>query len=164
MTPAATENDGGVFSCYDPQNMINAIKETKQNSDYVIALIHYGKEESHELENEQITSSRQYIDAGADAVIGSHAHVLQGIEFYNDKPIIYNLGNFIFNAETKDTGIFQIKILDDGNMNYYFIPAEQKNEFTIILTGNDRIRVINNMNNWSINAIIDNYGKITKKA
>ena len=76
----------------------------------MVALVHWGKEDSHELESVQKETSRIYIDAGADIIIGSHAHVLQGIEFYNHKPIIYNLGDFIFNDETKDTGIFQIKM------------------------------------------------------
>ena len=103
------------------------------------------------------------MDAGADVIIGSHAHVLQGIEFYNHKPIIYNLGDFIFNDETKDTGIFQIKLNNDGLMDYYFIPAYESNEYTKLLYDNEKQRVINNMNSWSINAIIDSEGKITEK-
>ena len=106
---------------------------------------------------------KQYIDAGADAIIGSHAHVLQGIEFYKNKPIIYNLGDFIFNSESKETGIFQIKLLNDGNMNYKFIPAYQSNEYTKILYNDEKQKVINNMNSWSINAIIDNDGIIKEK-
>jgi len=160
LTPEATEDEGGVFRCYDPTNFINVIEETKKQSDYVIALIHYGREDSHELEDVQVESSKQYIDAGADVILGSHAHVLQGIEFYNNKPIIYNLGDFIFNDETKDTGIFQIKLNNDGNMEYYFIPALEQDEYTRILDGDERERVINNMNKWSINASINKDGKI----
>ena len=163
LTPEATETEGGVFRCYDPTNLINLIKDVKKESDYVIALIHYGKEDSHELEDVQVESSKQYIDAGADVIIGSHAHVLQGIEFYKDKPIIYNLGDFIFNDETKDTGIFQIKLSNDGNMEYYFIPALEQDEYTKLLSGEEKQRVINNMNKWSINASINNDGKIEIK-
>ncbi len=57
---------------------------------------------------------------GADLVIGSHAHVLQGMEIYNNKLIAYNLGDFIFNKETKDTGILSVTINNEGNMNYTF--------------------------------------------
>ena len=163
MTPEATETTEGVFRCYDPTNLINQISKVKQESDYVIALVHYGTEGSHELEQVQIDSSKQYIDAGADAVIGHHAHTLQGIEFYNDKPIIYNLGNFIFNNETIDTAIFQIILDDDGKMEYYIIPALQKDCYTDILIEGGKSRVINNMNSWSINAYIDENGKVSKK-
>ena len=163
LTPEATSKTGGVFRCYDPTNFKNVISEVKKESDYVIALIHWGREDSHNLEQVQIDTSKIYLDAGADVIIGSHAHVLQGIEFYNHKPIIYNLGDFIFNDETKDTGIFQIKINNDGLMEYYFIPAYESNEYTKLLYDNEKQRVINNMNSWSINAIINNEGKITEK-
>ena len=163
LTPEATETEGGVFRCYDPTAFTNTIKEAKTESDYVIALIHWGKEDSHQLETVQKETSKIYIDAGADMIVGSHAHVLQGIEFYNSKPIIYNLGDFIFNNETKDTGIFKIELNDNGSMEYYFIPALESNEYTKILDGNEKQRVINEMNSWSINAQIDETGKITEK-
>ena len=163
LTPEATENDGGVFRCYDPEPLKNLINDIKKNSDYVVVLIHWGKEDSHELEQVQIDTSKIYIDAGADVIVGTHAHVLQGIDYYNHKPIIYNLGDFIFNDETKDTGIFQIKLNDDGNMEYYFIPAKEENEYTKLLYDDEKQRVINNMNSWSGNASINKEGKITEK-
>ena len=160
LTPEATEVSSGVFRCYDPSELVKVIKETKSNSDYVITLVHWGREDSHELEDVQVESGKLYIDSGSDAIIGSHAHMLQGIEFYKDKPIVYNLGDFIFNSEVKDTGIFQIKLDNNGKMEYYFIPALQKEEYTDILSGSEKDRVIKRMNEWSINAYIDNTGKI----
>ena len=160
LTPEATDTTGGVFRCYDPSMLRDLISDVKKESDFVVALIHFGKEDSHELEREQIDSSKIYIDAGADIVVGTHAHVLQGIEFYKNKPIIYNLGDFIFNDEDKDTGILQVKILNDGMMEYYFIPAHQKDEFTELLYNDDKIRVINDINSWSINALVDENGMI----
>lgn len=163
LTPEATISDGGVFRCYDPEPLKDLITEVRKNSDYVILLVHWGREDSHELEQVQIDTSKIYIDAGADIIIGTHAHVLQGIEFYNHKPIIYNLGDFIFNDETKDTGIFQIRLNANGNMDYYFIPAKEENEYTKLLHDNEKQQVINNMNSWSINAFIDNNGKVEEK-
>lgn len=162
LTPGATDNSGGVFRCYDPTNMINKIKEVKQDSDYVVAIIHYGRENSHELESEQVSSSKAYIDAGADMVVGHHAQVLQGIEFYNHKPIIYNLGIFLFNDEVVDTAIFKAVLNDNGEFDYYIIPALQKNENTSLLDGDDKQRVINDLNSYSINAKIDEDGKINE--
>ncbi len=161
LTPGASETSEGVFRCYDPTNMVNQIKIVKENSDFVIALIHFGKEGSHDLEKEQVESAKKYIDAGADAIVGHHAHVLQGVEFYKDKPIIYNLGDFIFNGNTEDTAIFQIKLNYDGSMSYYMIPALQKNKYTSILDGSEKQRIINDLNKWSINAKISQDGKIT---
>ena len=101
-----------------------------------------------------------YIDSGADIIIGSHAHVLQGMEFYKDKLIVYNLGDFIFNNETKDTGIFTLNIDNNGTMSYKFIPCKEENEYTYLLTNNDKLSVLNKMKSWSININIDNDGNI----
>ena len=163
LTPGATENSGGIFLCYDTTNMVNKIKEVRKESDYVITIVHYGKENSHELEKEQIKSSYEYIDAGSDVIVGHHAHTLQGVEYYKNKPIIYNLGNFIFNPLEIDTAIFQIELEDNGNMKYKMIPALQKNEYTDILTGKDKQRVIDDLNSWSRNAKIDKDGYIIKE-
>ena len=163
MTPGATVDGGGVFRCYDPTDMINLIKELRNISDYVIPIIHFGRENSHELENEQVSSAHDYIDAGADMVVGHHAHTLQGVEIYNDKPIIYNLGNFLFNNETIDTALFKANLNKDGTMEYYIIPALQKDSKTEVLEGDDKKRVINDINSWSINAFLDENGKIIKE-
>ena len=163
MTPGATDDIGGVFRCYDPTDMINLIKELKSSSDYVIPIIHFGRENSHELEDEQVSSAHAYIDAGADMVVGHHAHTLQGVEVYNDKPIIYNLGNFLFNNETIDTALFKVNLNKDGTMEYFIIPALQKDSKTEVLEGDDKLRVINDINSWSINAKLDEFGKIIKE-
>lgn len=162
MTPGASIDSGGVFRCYDPTDMINLIKELKSTSDYVIPIIHFGRENSHELEEEQVSSAHAYIDAGADIVVGHHAHTLQGVEIYNDKPIIYNLGNFLFNNETIDTALFKVNLNKDGSMEYYIVPALQKDSKTEVLEGDDKLRVINDINSWSINASLDEFGKIRK--
>ena len=163
LTPGAGDNSPGVFRCYDPSNFINVIKEVEKESDYVVALVHWGREDSTVLEDVQLTTSKLYIDAGADLIVGTHAHNLQGIDFYKEKAIIYNLGDFIFNNETKDTGIFQIKMKFNKDLEYYFIPCLEKDEYTKTLEGTEKQRVINNMISWSINANIDEEGKITKK-
>ena len=115
-----------------------------------------------ELEEEQVSSAHAYIDAGADMVVGHHAHTLQGVEIYNDKPIIYNLGNFLFNNETIDTALFKVNLNKDGTMEYYIIPALQKDSKTEVLEGDEKLRVINDINSWSINAKLDEFGKIGK--
>ena len=162
MTPEAGVDSPGVFRCYDPTGMEALIKEVKENSDYVIAIIHFGKEGSHDLEKEQVESAKKYIDAGASVVVGHHAHVLQGVEIYNDKPIIYNLGDFIFNANEEETAMFQIKLKDDGSMDYYMLPALQKGCFTDFLKDNAKQKLIDKINSWSINAHIESDGKISK--
>ena len=163
MTKDATVDSPGVFRCYDTTNMVNQIKSIRDNSDYVIVIMHFGKEGSHNLEKEQVESAKQYVDAGADVIIGHHAHVLQGIEFYKDKPIIYNLGDFIFNSQKEYTAIFQIILNNDGTMNYKMLPALQNNMFTDFIKDDEKKNLIKDLNSWSVNALIDEDGNITKK-
>lgn len=81
----------------------NSIKEAKRQADYVIFSIH-----AHEAKNIDKYQPADYlqslakkcIDAGADAVIGHGPHVVRGIEIYNNRPIFYSLGNFIFQNAT----------------------------------------------------------------
>lgn len=159
VTPNAEENKPGIFWCYDPNLLMEVIKEEKEKSDYVIVLIHWGREDSHELEDVQKETGKMYIDAGADLIIGAHAHMLQGFEFYNNKLIAYNLGDFIFNRETKDTGILSITINNNGDMDYEFVPCKQDNFKTSILTGKEKVRVINDMRSYSINTNLLEDGK-----
>ncbi len=163
LTPGATENSEGVFRCYDPTNMINLIKSLRPDNDYVVAIIHFGWEDHHELEQVQIDSSHMYIDAGADIVVGHHAHTLQGVEFYNHKPIIYNLGDFIFSDNTDDTVIFQMTLKDDNTFDYKMIPGIHKNCYTTLHKDSEKQRVINNLNSWSINAHLTEEGQILEK-
>ena len=160
ITPEATENKEGVFRCYDPSLFIEEIQKAKQESDYVVALIHWGKEQSHNLEQVQIDTGKKYIDAGADALVGSHAHVLQGMEIYNGKLIAYNLGDFLFNDWTTETGILNVNIANDGKLSYKFIPCLQSNVKTSLLKGDKKTNLINKMQNWSYNVQIDENGYI----
>ena len=133
----------------------------KSKSDYVILLVHWGKEDSHELEDVQIETSKEYIDVGVDVIVGSHAHELQGFEYYNNKFISYNLGDFIFNNETKDTGILQVSLGNNGDLSYKFIPCLEKDEYVSTLVDGDKLRVLDLMKKWSRGNInIDSEGNI----
>ncbi|MCI1695734.1 CapA family protein [Aneurinibacillus aneurinilyticus] len=77
----------------------------------VIVSFHWGVERSNYPNATQMALGRHAIDSGADLVLGHHPHVIQGIEEYKGKYIVYSLGNFIFggnrNPTDKDTFIFQ---------------------------------------------------------
>ncbi len=98
---------------------INLLKE--ENVDLLIAVFHWGDEREALPNEEQINLAHTAIDNGADLVLGHHPHVLQGIESYNGKYIVYSLGNFSFggikNPYDKDTMIFnQVFYFRDGKL------------------------------------------------
>lgn len=132
MTPQATDTTPGILRCYDPSLYLETIRQTAKVADIVIANIHWGTEGSHKVEQYQRDLAYAMIDAGADAIIGSHPHVLQGIEYYQGKPIMYSLGNFWFNAKTMYTCLYELEIntKTESITKVRFIPAIQKNSKT----------------------------------
>ncbi len=72
------------------------IKKASKESDYQIVYFHGGTEAIHEPEGWKVNACHKLIDAGADMVIGDHPHVLQPLEKYKGKTIIYSMGNFVF--------------------------------------------------------------------
>jgi len=75
------------------------IEQTRQQADLVIPFIHWGVEYTLTPSDEQRLIARRAIDAGAALVVGSHPHWVQGMEVYRGKPIVYSLGNFVFDQE-----------------------------------------------------------------
>ncbi len=88
---------------------IDALEE--QGAQIIIVSFHWGTEKENYPDDIQKSLAHSAIDHGADLVLGHHPHVLQGIEKYNGKNIVYSLGNFCFggnsNPSDKDTMIFQ---------------------------------------------------------
>ena len=72
------------------------VTSARADHDLVIVVVHWGNEYQDAPARWQTTAGRALIDAGADAIIGHHVHVLQGIERYKGGLIAYSLGNFIF--------------------------------------------------------------------
>ena len=94
------------------QQLIDNIQSVKnQGAQVVIVSFHWGTEKATYPDDIQKTLAHIAVDNGADLVVGHHPHVLQGIEEYNGKNIVYSLGNFCFggnrNPLDKDTMIFQ---------------------------------------------------------
>ena len=98
----------------------NISKVKEEGAQLVIVIFHWGNEKETVPDSNQTTLGRLAIDEGADLVCGHHPHVLQGIEEYKGKNIVYSLGNFCFGGNSvpsdMDTMIFQqtFTITKDG--------------------------------------------------
>jgi len=110
------------------------IREAAENSDYVIANIHWGNEGSFSYTGAQYNMAAKFVAAGADAVIGGHPHRMQGIEYINDAPVAFSLGNFWFSTGTLYTTIAQIQISSNGELALRMIPCVQKDLTTSMLS------------------------------
>ncbi|MFC4778626.1 CapA family protein [Paenibacillus sp. GCM10023252] len=124
----ADKNKPGVAETYNTTRAIAAIKRASEQADVVVVMVHWGRENADQPEPYQRDFARQYIDAGADLVIGSHPHVLQGFETYKGKWIAYSLGNFIFSVTPKgrsgETGVLDASCSKDGQCQLQFHPMQ----------------------------------------
>ncbi len=82
----------------DTEMICRRIRDLKHQVDHVIVSPHWGTERFRFPSPDQIEQAHAFIDAGASMVLGHHPHVMQGMEQYQGKPIIYSLGNFFSNT------------------------------------------------------------------
>lgn len=113
------------------QAVLDEISKIKSDADFVIVVPHWGIEYRGNASPDQIRLAHLFIDAGADAVIGAHPHVIEPIEIYNNKLILYSMGNFIFDqyfsAQTQEALLVSLDITkrdDDILSVYHFHPLQ----------------------------------------
>jgi poly-gamma-glutamate capsule biosynthesis protein CapA/YwtB (metallophosphatase superfamily) len=111
---------------------------------YIVVILHWGTEKADTPDVSQRWFARALINAGVDAVIGHHPHVLQGIERYRKGVIVYSLGNFVFGGNSRstyETGVFEIRVSVRKPV-YRFIPVGVRNWRLNALAGRDSLRVV----------------------
>lgn len=124
----AEGNRAGVAEAYDSTGAVKAIQEARKKADLVIVVAHWGEERVSTPNSDQTRLAHEFVDAGADLVIGGHPHVLQGLEYYKGKWIAYSTGNFIFSRSTTEetwkTAVFQARCSQDAACSMKVIPYE----------------------------------------
>lgn len=140
-----------------------AVRAHKRDENLVIVSFHWGIENEHAVNSVQLKLGRGAVDAGADLVLGHHPHVLQGIETYEGRTIVYSLGNFVFGGNARpaelDTVIFRARFAKrDGKvaeLGHELIPVSvsghrAQNDFRPVpLEGSDAARVRENVARYS---------------
>ncbi len=111
--------------------MTAAVKEAKQQANFVIVSMHAGNEYTPQPNQSQLNFAHAAVDAGADLILGHHPHVVQTMEKYREKYIFYSLGNFVFDqmwsAETKEGLAVKINFSPDKINNISFFPIVMEN-------------------------------------
>lgn len=169
FTQEATGVSPGVLKCLHPEVFCGVIREAKQNADYVIVFPHWGTEGNANYGGDQVALARSFVEAGADVIIGGHTHCLQTVEYMDDVPIFYSLGNYWFSITGTmpadyNTGLAQVRISKDGSINAYFLPCRFSAGVTSLLGKDDKAYsdIIDSLNSLSSSAQIDARGHITK--
>ncbi|ANH70288.1 poly-gamma-glutamate biosynthesis protein [Mitsuaria sp. 7] len=107
----------------DEEQIVADIDAARAQADVVIPFMHWGEEHSETSHARQRALARVMIRAGADAVVGTHPHVRQDTEVIDGKPVIYSLGNFVFDgfkdADNNTGSILWMTVTADGVKDWH---------------------------------------------
>lgn len=110
---ASTENKSGLVP-RKYETIREDISKLREEVDLIAVSLHWGIEDSFKITDDQIEFAHNLIDDGADIILGHHPHQFQGMEIYKGKPIMYSMGNFLFDQN------------DPENMESFIIDMEYK--------------------------------------
>jgi poly-gamma-glutamate synthesis protein (capsule biosynthesis protein) len=153
--PTVVMGINSVSSSWDEEKAIMATKKIREKYplDYFIIFMHWGEEYTHKQNKYQRAFAMRLIDeARVDAIIGTHPHVVQGIELYNGKPIFYSLGNTIFDQyfsrAVQDGYVLQLRG-GEGFVDYVIYPIVSLNSQPSFAEGKDVLRILSEISNYS---------------
>ncbi len=136
------------FSYQGYKNIISTIKEIRKVVSFLVVYPHWGVEYNPSFTKSQQKTAHEFVDAGADVVIGMHPHVIEPIEIYNEKPIFYSIGNFIFDqAKTGPTteGLAIKILLNKKYVTYEINPIFIKNAQASLMDDENRQRTLTSL-------------------
>lgn len=126
LRPRQYSNSTPPYNEFDESRYYNDIVALKIKVDILIISVHWGSEFIQAPSPYEEKIARKMIEAGANAIIGHHPHVLRRIEEYNNGLIAYSLGNFVcdmsWEKRTMQTGILFFEINDDKIRKWIFYP------------------------------------------
>jgi len=136
----ATDTKGGLASAKVVDRMVQAVEEARKGSDIVVVFLHWGAElQPCPLPRQQELADR-LIEAGADILVGGHAHIPLGGGFRKGAYVHYGLGNFVFysaRGQTANTGVLELTV-DDGKVTKaVWRPARIVGGLPRLLTGQE---------------------------
>ncbi len=91
-------NDVSVANTQDRERLTAAIAEARAHASFILGFLHWGDENRKEVSERQRELARWLTDHGVDAVAGAHPHCIQPFDSYHGRPIIYSLGNLVFDG------------------------------------------------------------------
>jgi poly-gamma-glutamate synthesis protein (capsule biosynthesis protein) len=134
----ATDTKGGLASAKIESRMVQAVRQARREADAVIVYLHWGAELSTCPLPRQEALAERLVAAGADAVVGGHAHVLQGGGFLRGRYIHYGLGNFMFysaHGATANSGVLVLRMQGRKILKAQWKPARLVGGIPQLLTG-----------------------------
>ncbi|MGH3712184.1 MAG: CapA family protein [Micromonosporaceae bacterium] len=123
---AATDDRAGIAMAHDVAAAAEAVRAARKQADVVLVYLHWGKEGDQCPTSRMTTLAKALADAGATAVIGTHAHLLLGDGWLGKTYVSYGLGNFLWwwnDAFSNDTGVLRLTLRGSALTDTEFVPA-----------------------------------------
>ena len=134
----ATENHGGLAAAADTQHLVAAVQQARATSDTVVVYLHWGTELQTCPNSAQGPLAERLTAAGADVVVGSHAHRLLAGGHLGSAYVDYGLGNFAFYTDsgpTTESGVLTLTVTGRDVDHATFTPAQLQGQVARALTG-----------------------------
>lgn len=137
--PAFAAGEGTPGTCHVALGNIDAIRsmyeplllDARERAHVVLVAPHWGVEFEHEPSRSKREAGRLLIDLGADAVLGSHAHLTQGVELHDGRPILHDAGNLLLSFdEPNEAALFELSVTVEGIQRIELVPLVAERGWT----------------------------------
>ncbi|GGM40710.1 hypothetical protein GCM10007977_047660 [Dactylosporangium sucinum] len=113
----------GIALAWDVDRAVAAVRAARSQADLVVVFNHWGTERDSCPNKDQKSFAAALADAGADLIIGAHAHVLQGDGWLGRTYVAYGLGNFVWYVGSADTGVLRVQVHGRSVVKAELVPA-----------------------------------------
>ncbi|MGA4995676.1 CapA family protein [Nonomuraea bangladeshensis] len=142
----ATADKGGLASAKDEAALLQAVRQARKNSDTVIVHLHWGTEMQKCPNEAQLSLAPKLVKAGADVIVGGHAHILLGSGYLGNAYVNYGMGNFVFYnsnpATTGRTGVLTLTINGRKVLKDRWTPATIQGGVPVPMTGSAKTQAL----------------------
>jgi poly-gamma-glutamate capsule biosynthesis protein CapA/YwtB (metallophosphatase superfamily) len=145
----ATDSHAGLASAKNAPRLIQEVRKARKHADAVIVYLHWGQELNPCPLPRQKHLANQLVHAGADVIVGGHAHVPLGGGFFHGRYIDYGMGNFFFYAasgKTADTGILKLTLSGRKVLKAQWVPGTISGGVPRLLSGTARTQALTRWN------------------
>ncbi|MDG4832891.1 CapA family protein [Solwaraspora sp. WMMD1047] len=139
-----TDSRPGVAMSHDAGRAVAAVRAARQQADLVIVFMHWGIEGSNCPSGEMTSFAKRLARAGADIVVGTHAHTLLADGWLDDTYVHYGLGNFLWysTSHSTDSGVLRLTVRGRAVVDNEFLPATVSDTGQpVLVTGRARDRI-----------------------
>lgn len=153
----------GLFDCYDDTRLVELVRQAKDVCDFLVVYPHWGIERSQIPEDYQTQIAARCVEAGADLIVGAHSHCLQSVEYIENVPVFYSLGNFIFGYTIQASAYLKVTVNEEKEAVCRLVAVSSSGGLTSICSGPDTIAILSGVNDISVSAEILNSGIVKKR-